>query len=147
NPEDIPCDSLPTASHSLTEVIQQSDRKTLAGVTVEIRCLGKYRNSLSPCQTSKLKCQEGKWVGIMPTCVQAHDCYPPPPVPYATIVDVNYDTFDPDNPTKFPIKSKITYQCLQGFVLEGEPVMACSNGGCWMPAEPPVCVRAGENFF
>lgn len=72
NLDDIPCDTLPTVPHSDTEVIQQSDRRSMAGVTVELRCLGKYRNSLSPCQATKLKCQEGKWVGVLPSCGKLH---------------------------------------------------------------------------
>ncbi|KAJ8919258.1 hypothetical protein NQ315_003841 [Exocentrus adspersus] len=139
NAGDFPCDDLPTVLHSHTDIIQESDRRSNIGI--QIRCLGKYRNSLSPCQPTKLKCERGKWVGVLPTCVPAYECFPPPLVPYATIVDVNYNLYDASNPTSFPVKSTVTYQCLQGFVLEGEPIMTCTTGGCWSPSDPPICIR------
>ncbi|KAF5277595.1 hypothetical protein FQA39_LY06088 [Lamprigera yunnana] len=142
--EDYPCSSAPTVPHALTSVIQgfQSLETALPGTEVEIRCIPKYRNLRNPCQTTRLRCTNGRWVGILPNCVLARECSSPPVVAHGSPFDVNTDI----NRIPYPINVQISYQCLPGFELQGNYILTCTTGGCWTPATPPVC-KLNSHYF
>lgn len=168
--DDYPCHTLPYIPHSTQTVVHgsqiESEESVIDGTVIEIRCNDKYKNSRAPCQPAKLKCIRGSWIGDLPYCgnmqtiymkfivllmifiaVPATECPTPPEVPYATIVNENIITFEPNAPTKFPIESQIVYKCLPGYVPEGNTMMYCSMGGCWLPKEPPACIRGENNYY
>jgi hypothetical protein len=149
DPNDYPCSASPTVPHSYTTVIQgyQSENVAIPGTVVQIRCFSKYKNTKAPCQPGKLRCIGGRWVGIAPVCVAAHDCDPPPAVSYAVIYNLNPELHDISFTNKYPIKSQISYQCLPGYTLQGNEIFACSLGGCWLPVDPPTCYRAPSNNY
>ncbi|XP_019879167.2 sushi, von Willebrand factor type A, EGF and pentraxin domain-containing protein 1-like [Aethina tumida] len=128
-----PCRDLPAIDH--TEVTVENDRTAPwpHGTMIEVSCVGRYRNTIQPCQPSRLQCNEGRWEGILPKCEFARECFPPPKVPYAQIFDILTD-----NPQeKYPIKSQVSYQCLDSYDLQGTEILTCSIGGCWVPPNGP----------
>ncbi|CAH0561170.1 unnamed protein product [Brassicogethes aeneus] len=134
------CHYLPSIEHTQTTVLEGFQSEPwFHGTIIEISCVGRYRNVITPCQPSRLECNDGKWEGSIPKCEVAHECYAPPMVPYAQII--NFDFFDSENPPgKFPIKSQITYQCLDSYQLQGNEVLKCEVGGCWAPNRIPECM-------
>ncbi|XP_060530444.1 P-selectin-like [Cylas formicarius] len=142
------CNTPPFLNPSDTERIEEYEINAISGATVEIGCKGKYRNTLSPCQSSKFYCKNGKWFGVYPQCDPVHDCLPPPPVSYAVIIDQSYGTHFDSHGSSFPIHSKITYECLKGYVLKGNPVITCTSNGCWEPtSNAPMCIKANDSYF
>lgn len=142
--DDYPCSSAPTVPHALTSVVQgfQSLETALPGTEVEIKCTAKYRNARNPCQSTRLKCTNGRWVGMLPNCVLARECSSPPVVAHGSPFDLNPET----GRIRYPINAQISYQCLPGFELQGNYILTCSAGGCWTPMNPPAC-KLNSHYF
>lgn len=120
----------------------------VSGTEVDIECEPNYRNVRTPCQVARLRCISGKWVDPIPKCEFVKECPPPPPIPHAT-------SFDNANfllegyglrAYKYPINSKVTYQCVPGFETLGVE-LTCAPNGCWVPSEPPPLCRIAKRYY
>ncbi|XP_065158267.1 sushi domain-containing protein 4-like [Atheta coriaria] len=125
--------------HATSKIIagNRLDDMVISGTEVEFNCLPKYRNANNPCEPSRMRCMEGKWMGMPPSCEIANECDCPPKVSWATSLIVT--TTETGNKCHYPINTKVTYECMPEYELKGNIFLNCSSNGCWTPVEPPVC--------
>ena len=82
-------------------------------------------------QTSNIWCtMSGVWSGPVPTC-EAIVCTPPAPPVHGSIVTSG----------DARVGSTLQGVCDEGYVLIGEPVLRCTEGGVWSHSTP-FCKRA-----
>ncbi|XP_063750705.1 sushi, von Willebrand factor type A, EGF and pentraxin domain-containing protein 1 isoform X1 [Eleginops maclovinus] len=76
--------------------------------------------SVSVCQA------DGSWSHESPTCVPAR-CSKPSPIPNGRVLGSDYG-----------VDSKVTYECDEGYTLNGDPAHICQSDGLW-DKPPPRC--------
>lgn len=78
--------------------------------------------------------------------VPAKECSSPPLVEYAIPYYLGSSSYEVEKLRRYPINSQMSYQCKNGFELEGNDMLTCSIGGCWVPKELPRC-RSLEQYY
>lgn len=78
--------------------------------------------------------------------VPAKECSSPPIVEYAIPFYIGSSSYEVEKLRRYPIDSKVSYQCKNGYELEGNDILTCSISGCWTPKELPRC-RNMEQYY
>lgn len=144
--------SMPIIPHAKITDIQRFQTleagSLISGTQVDIECEGNYQNAQAPCQPARLRCKSGKWAGLFPKCEFAKECVQPPPIPHATSFDTTNFLLEGYGPTayKYPINSKVAYQCMPGFETLGVE-LTCATNGCWVPSGPPPLCRIAKRYY
>lgn len=88
---------------------------------------------------SILTCTTGsEWSGPSPICERIL-CYPPPKIQNSIHHVLTVDVEPDQSGMTYGFGDNVTYECLQGFVLEDESTLTCGYDGDWWPSEHPIC--------
>lgn len=78
--------------------------------------------------------------------VPAKECPSPPMVEHAIPFYIGSSSYEVEKLRRYPIDSKVSYQCKNGYEIEGNDILTCSNSGCWVPKELPRCRYSGQYY-
>ena len=102
---------------------------------------------------------EASYVPCKDKCDSGSSSSPPPALcrDEVTTVDdgcvcTNFNETDPNRtsslyrpiPGKWSSGSILTFGCLEGYVLDGNQTMTCTDRGFWSPDKPPACTLSAE---
>ncbi|XP_044750093.1 sushi, von Willebrand factor type A, EGF and pentraxin domain-containing protein 1-like [Coccinella septempunctata] len=144
----LPCGEAPFVPFSAATVVKgrKTEESADPETVIEIRCQSIFHDGfvrhIATCQPSKLTCIAGKWrwIGKKPDCGPNVGCPSPPSVNHATASLISgYRTS-----LGYPIKAQVSYKCLPDYILEGNGLLTCLEGGCWFPSIPPSCISDND---
>jgi hypothetical protein len=121
--------------------------KTHLDSTVQYSCATNYRLNGPGTRTCNAN---SAWSGVTPKCEEIRCGYPHlPPSSVATVAKndrfntqslITADNASQQNVnTTFRIGTLLKLRCERGYVLEGDKMQTCENGGIWSVKEKPLC--------
>ncbi|KAL3872977.1 hypothetical protein ACJMK2_036143 [Sinanodonta woodiana] len=88
-------------------------------------------------QSQPLKCKDGQWNGVLPTCIPANRCSAP--------TDIENGFYESLGTSIYSVGVKIQYSCRSGYSLLGTSILECKDDRTWSH-EAPKCERSTNQF-